>query len=161
MYAHVRRAKDAGEADNAIILDVTQVGMLQGFPFTYRWLQDPRDLARTTAGKIIGNAVPPAMMATVGRWVVEAQWEPGEWDDEGDMCDTLSPPVNLPIVLPDVVREAQDTAILALLATQRVQKDAISVVGSWFRAALSSATTHSVGKQILPSWALDSPRQME
>ena len=67
MYAHIRRAKDAAEADDAHILDVAQVGMLQGFLFTYRWLQDPGGMARTAVGKIIGNAVPPAMMAAVGR----------------------------------------------------------------------------------------------
>lgn len=165
-YAHVRRAKDAAEADDAHILDVTQVGMLQGVPFTYRWLQNPGGMARTVAGKIIGNAVPPAMMAAVGRWLVAAKREPEAWDNADERGGAQSTPldsanVNPPIVLPHVVLEAQNMAIHALLAMRHVYKDTVCVVGSWFRAALSSATTHSVGKQVLPSWALDSPRQIQ
>jgi len=86
-YTHVQCENEAGDVDLATIFSVPQVGQLQGFPFTYRW----NAVSRTTAGRLIGNAVPPKMMRTVGRWIVRAGLKPKQ-----DDTLLLRPPEKIP-----------------------------------------------------------------
>lgn len=80
-YVHAQREKDVDGVDNATIMSVAQWGQTRGFPFTYRWLQKSGAISRTAAGRMIGNAVPPLMMRSVARWIIDAGFEPGEWGD--------------------------------------------------------------------------------
>lgn len=55
------RSRDAGSVASATQLSVRQLGILQGFPRSYKWPS-----TRSRASTVIGNAVPPPLM----RWVV-------------------------------------------------------------------------------------------
>ena len=72
---------------------------------------------------MIGNAVPPLMMRSVEQWVINAGFEPGEWDDwnpDDRDQETKGDPRggNRPTV-PKIVANTCTAVIRALLVTQR------------------------------------------
>ena len=66
-YSHKWRAGDVIDVDDARMLSPVEWGMIQGFSRSYRWLYGQGGVSRTKVGRIIGNAVPPKVMTTVGQ----------------------------------------------------------------------------------------------
>ena len=164
-YAHARRDADAADVDAASILTVAQWGVAQGFPFTYRWHVGQRDTSRTAAGIFIGNAVPPLVMRSVGRWIVEAGFVPSEWvkglHTQQEVTGTAEPSSVARPTIPKCVAVTQTEAIRGLLALQRVGTEASTVFASWARAQLAASTTIVDGKKVLLHWALATPRYLQ
>ena len=163
-YAHARRDDDVADVNDASILSVPEWGLLQGFPFTYRWHAGEAITSRTKAGVYIGNAVPPLVMRTVGRWVIGAGFEPGEWDKDihGHVSTDTSGTVSADRpTIPRRVAKTQTQVIRGLLLMQRIGPEAGTVFAKWGRAQLAASTTVVDGKKVLPHWALKTPRYLQ
>ena len=163
-FAHVRREKELTDVDAASILSVQQWGVAQGFPYTYRWHAGERVTSRTAAGVFVGNAVPPLMMRSVGRWIVDAEFPPGEWVKElhGQQEQTAQKPQSdQRPTIPRRVADTQADVIKGLLAMQRAGPEAGAIFAKWGRAELQASTTNVQGRKVLPHWALETPRYLQ
>ena len=110
---------------------------------------------------MIGNAVPPLMMRSVARWIIDAGFEPGEWGDwepDGHNQETTGNPRggSRPTV-PKIVSDTRTDVIQALLVTQRILPAAGEGFGKWSRALLAASTVVRAGDKVNPHWALPTP----
>ena len=147
------------DVDDARMLSPVEWGMIQGFPRSYRWLYGQGGLSRTKVGQIIGNAVPPKVMTTVGRWLVAAGFGGGQWD--GDRVDKpmhRQTPIGNVALPPKIVRTRDDIIRCMLVAGRLGGEAASQAMRSWPQAYLSAATVIQAGSLVLPHWALKKHR---
>ena len=146
----MRRPTDVADVDDAKILSGAQWGVLLSFPFFYRWLVGEDRISRTKAGRMIGNAVAPAVMAVVGGWLLDAGWSQGDWDASGLLDPEIAHATTSwegAAHAPMRVAMAQKAAIDMILVTQRCRAMAMAGVAPWARAMLTQATMTVVGSR--------------